>query len=190
MRIVSNVQTGETSGCLARPAGGPDAQLAVGRRQFLLGSALLLLCGAAPAHEFHVSICDISFNAKTRNVEFVHAYTLHDFDAAFRTMYGRAIDLSQPADDALLRAYFDKTFVIENSGKSRLPISWVGSSYDAETLTVYQELPRSRLKAGASLQNTVLMDIFPSHSSTVNIRLDGKIRTLRFNRKNQTQRLL
>ena len=187
-----DAQAGAISGSLARVAGAPRALACAGRRQFFFGSALLLLCSAVPAraHEFHVSICDISVNAKTRNIEIVHAYTMHDIDAAFRVMHGRSIDLSQPADEGLLRTYFDKFFIIENSGKSRLPISWVGISNEGETLTVYQEFPRSLLRAGASMQNSVLMDIFPSHSSTVNIRFDGKIRTLRFTRKNQKQRLL
>ena len=187
-----DVRAGEIDRALARTAGAPAAHARAARRQFLFGSALLLLCGAIPAraHEFHVSICDISVNAKTRNIEIVHAYTMHDIDAAFRVMHGRSIDFSQPADEGLLRTYFDKFFIIENSGKSRLPISWVGISNEGETLTVYQEFPRSLMRAGASMQNSVLMDIFPSHSSTVNIRLDGKIRTLRYTRKNQKQRLL
>jgi len=129
---------------------------------------------------------------------------MHDIDSAFWLMYGRRMDTALAVDEALLHAYFDKTFVIETAIKSRLKIRWVGVNSDADTLTVYQELPGIRLGPALTLQNTVLMEHFPTQTNNVNVRMDRAAgttiangtttitpttTTLTFDRKNTVQRL-
>ncbi len=161
-----------------------------GRRRFLLAAGLLGLRHEAQAHDFHAALCDIQFNARSGNTEIVQSYPMHDIEAAFWLMNGRHFDAAKPADEAALRAYFDKTFVIELAGPARQPIRWVGIAVDADTLTVYQELVKTRLPAASRLRVSVMQDFFPDYVSTVNLRLDGPVRTLLFNRKNPLQPLL
>jgi hypothetical protein len=160
------------------------------RRRLVLAAGWLLLCSPARAHDFHASLCDIQFNPRSGNTEIVQSYPMHDIEAAFWLMNGRHLDAGKPADEAVLRAYFDKTFVIEKADRSIQPIRWVGMAVDADTLTVYQELIRTRPPVASRLRNTVLQDFFPDYVSNVNLRGDGKVRTLLFNRKNPVQALL
>lgn len=160
------------------------------RRGLLRVGAAGLLLGAlswANAHEFHAAICDIQFNPRSGSTEIVQVYPMHDIEAAFWLKHGHTIDLTQAADEALLRADFDRGFAIEKAGRARLPIRWVGVTSDAGTLTVYQELPRTRLAPPDRLRNQMLVDLFPDYSLTVNLRADGKVRTLVFNRDQPVQ---
>ena len=141
------------------------------------------------AHDFHVGICDISYNERSGNTEIVHSYPMHGVEAALWFMYGRQMDLSKPADEALLRGYIEKNFSINPTGKSALPIKWVGMSQDADTLTIYQELPKFRLPKRAEIRNSVLMEYFPTQVNNVNVRRGAKTETLVFDRKT-SQRVL
>ena len=208
MRVMSDQRARADAGCFAtpsdKPAGNFVGSRVTSRRQFLFAVASLILFSDVQAHNFHVSICDIQFNPHSGNAEIVHSYPMHDIDSAFWLMYGRRMDTALAVDEALLQAYFDKTFVIETANKSRLKIRWVGVNSDADTLTVYQELPGIQLAAALTLQNTVLMEHFPTQTNNVNVRMDRAARTtiakgsttitpttttLTFDRKNTVQRL-
>lgn len=131
-------------------------------------AAALLFGGAAQAHNYHMGITDISYNANTGGTEVVHTYTAHDVEALLGNLYQRQFDLGQPEDQAVFRRYLEKQFTITAGGK-RLPLQWVGLQADAANVTVYQELPNMALPAGAVLHHAVLADFIPSQLNTVNL---------------------
>ena len=138
-----------------------------------LALAAALLCGAAAhapafAHNYHMGITDISYNANTGSTEVVHTYTAHDVEALLGNLYQRQFDLGLPEDQAVLRRYIEKQFTITAGGK-RLPLQWVGIQADAANITVYQELPNTALPPGAVLRHMVLSDFIPSQLNTVNL---------------------
>jgi hypothetical protein len=137
-------------------------------RGLLLAAALLFGSAAAHAHNYHMGITDISYNANTGGTEVVHTYTAHDVEALLANLYQRQFDLGQPEDQAVFRRYLDKQFHITAGGR-RLPLQWVGLQADAANITVYQELPNMALPAGAVLHHAVLADFLPSQLNTVNL---------------------
>jgi hypothetical protein len=134
--------------------------------------AALLSGRAAPlpafAHNYHMGITDISYNANTGSTEIVHTYTAHDVEALLANLYQRQFDLGQPEDQAVLRRYIEQQFTISAGGK-RLPLQWVGVQADAANITIYQELPQTALPPGAVLRHVVLSDFIPGQLNTVNI---------------------
>jgi hypothetical protein len=138
-----------------------------GVRKLVLAAALLFGCGAQ-AHNYHMGITDISYNANTGSTEIVHTYTAHDVEALLANLYQRQFDLGQPEDQAVLRRYIEQRFTITVGGK-RLPLQWVGVQADAANVTIYQELPQTALPAGAVLRHMVLSDFIPSQLNTVNL---------------------
>lgn len=160
------------------------------RRRLLLSAASLGLPGAARSHEFHAGLCDVQFNARSGNTEFVLSYPMHDVASAFWLLHGHHLDLAQAADEALLRADFGRQFTLESATQASLPLRWVGASSDTDALTVYLELVKSRLPAGTRLRCTLWLQQFPDYSCNVNLRLDGPVRTLLFNRQSPVQRLV
>jgi len=138
----------------------------------LMLCAALLFGGAAQtpatAHNYHMGITDISYNANTGSTEIVHTYTAHDVEALLANLYQRQFDLGQPEDQAVLRRYIEKQFSITAGGR-RLALQWVGVQADAASVTVYQELPKAALPPGAVLRHMVLSDFIPGQLNTVNI---------------------
>ncbi|WP_338766431.1 DUF6702 family protein [Massilia sp. METH4] len=127
-----------------------------------------LLCGAATAHNYHMGLADIGYNAATGNTEIVHTYTAHDVEALLANLYGRQFDLGAEEDQEALRRYLDKRFVLTVDGRA-LPLQWVGVKASADTVTVFQEVPGTALPAGAVLKNGVLTDFLAAQINTVNV---------------------
>ena len=116
--------------------------------------AAVLLSGTAMAHNYHMGLADIGYNADTGNTEIVHTYTAHDVEALLTNLYGRQFDLGLEEDQEALRRYLDRRFVLTANGR-RLPLQWVGIKASADTITVYQQIcllytspsPRDRQKS-------------------------------------------
>jgi hypothetical protein len=144
------------------------------RRRFAIPAAVaavgaaLLCCGAVHAHNYHMGMADIGYNAATGNTEIVHTYTAHDMEALLANLYGRPADLGDEEDQEALRRYLDKRFVLSAGGK-RLPVQWVGVKADADTITVFQQIERAALPAGTVLFDGVLTDFIATQVNTVNV---------------------
>lgn len=127
-----------------------------------------LASNAAMAHNYHMGLADIGYNAATGNTEIVHTYTAHDVEALLTHLHGRQFDLGLEEDQAVLRRYLDQHFVLTVKGR-RLPLQWVGIKASADTITVFQQIDGAALPAGATLVNGVLMDFLPRQINTVNV---------------------
>ena len=94
------------------------------------------------------------------------------------------VDLAQPEDEALLRAYAEeKVYVLGKDGK-RLPLRWVGMTVSVENVVIYQELEQATLKNIARVRDEMLVDFLPRQVNTVNIRRGPRVVSLAFDRKN------
>ncbi len=134
---------------------------------------------AAGAHNFHMGIADISYNAPTGNTEIVHTYTSHDVSTLLTNLYGRSFDLGQADSEQPLRRYVEKQFHLAGPDNKRLPLQWVGVKADADSVVIFQEIAGTRLKPGTRIHNPLLIDFLPAkeHSEPAN---RGAIQTLIF----------
>jgi hypothetical protein len=130
--------------------------------------AAALASSTAAAHNYHMGLADIGYNADTGNTEIVHTYTAHDVEALLANLYGRQFDLGIEEGQEALRRYLDKRFVLTVAGR-RLPLQWVGVKADADTITVFQQIGGTALPPGAMLKNGVLTDFLPGQINTVNV---------------------
>ncbi len=130
-------------------------------------AALVLGTGAAQAHNYHMGMADIGFNAATGRTEIVHTYTAHDIEALLANLYGRQFDLGLEEDQDVLRRYVERQFAITAAGKP-LALQWVGIKASADTVTIFQQFDAA-LPSGAMLRDAVLTDFMPRQINTVNI---------------------
>ena len=149
-------------------------------------AASLLACAsmAAGAHNFHMGIADISYNAASGSTEVVHTYTGHDVEALLTQLYQRQFDLGQEASEAALRRYVDQQFYILAPGGKRLRLNWVGMKVNADNVVIFQEIEHTRLVAGTRIHNQLLTDFLPGQRNTLNVQDGGKIQTLMFDSRN------
>lgn len=143
--------------------------------------AVLAFAGAAAgAHNFHMGIADISYNARTGNTEIVHTYTAHDVATLLANLYGRNFDLGQADSEAPLRRYVERQFHLDGADGKRLPLHWVGLKADADSVVIFQEIEGQKLAPATRIHNGVLIDFLPSQKNTVNLQADGPVQTLIF----------
>jgi hypothetical protein len=153
-------------------------------RSLLVASALACAClcvsMSAPAHSFHAGLTDISYNARTGSTEVVHTYMTHDVEALLANLYGRTFDLSDPDDQAALRKYVEKQFWLSDKAGKHLALNWVGLQVDTDSVVVFQEAPQTASGKVAGIHDAVLSDFLPDQQNTVNLTVDGKLRTFGF----------
>lgn len=152
--------------------------------------ALALCAGAAQAHNYHMGMADIGYNAATGHTEVIHTYTAHDVEALLANLYGRHFDLGLDEDQEVLRQYIEQRFTISAAGK-RLPLQWVGIKADADTITVFQQIENIALPPGAVINDGVLTDFIPTQINTVNVGANAgrAAATLTFTAARQQQAL-
>ena len=165
-----------------------------GRRGRRLPAALLaaaLACAGVAVHapQFHFGITDVSFNARTGSTEIVHTYMTDDIDALLSNLYQRRFDLTEPADEAVLRQYIEQQFWMLSADRKHLPIRWVGLRVGAESVVIYQEIENTPLATTAAIHDQVLIDFIAGQSNTLTIHNKDKITTLTFDRKKTDQQL-
>ncbi len=150
-------------------------------------AVLVFSSAAASAHNYHMGIADISYNERTGSTEIVHTYTAHDVATLLTRQAGRVVDLGQPGSEALLRKYAEQQFTVSGRKGERLPLTWIGMKADADSVVIFQEIARTRLAAGSRIHNAVLTDLIPTQKNTVNVQVDGPVKTLIFDQGNLDQ---
>ncbi|OFA03895.1 DUF6702 family protein [Duganella phyllosphaerae] len=150
-------------------------------------AVLAFSSAAASAHNYHMGIADISYNERTGSTEIVHTYTAHDVATLLTRQAGRVVDLGQPGSEALLRKYAEQQFTVSGRKGERLPLTWIGMKADADSVVIFQEIARTRLAAGSRIHNAVLTDLIPTQKNTVNVQVDGPVKTLIFDQGNLDQ---
>jgi hypothetical protein len=150
--------------------------------RLLLAAALACACTSAPAraHSFHAGLTDISFNAHTGSTEVVHTLMAHDVEALLTNLYGRPFDLSDPDAQAVLRKYVEKQFWLSGEDGKRLPLNWVGIQVDTDSVVVFQEAAQTVSSKVAAIHDAVLADFLSDQVNTVNLTVDGNLRTFGF----------
>jgi hypothetical protein len=154
------------------------------------GLAAAAFGGTASAHNYHMGLADIGYNAATGNTEIVHTYTAHDLEALLTNLYGRQFDMGMEEDQQVLRRYLEQRFTITVDGR-RLPLQWVGIKADADVLTIFQQIENTAVPSGAVLQDGVLVDFIATQINTVNVGASAgrAATTLLFTAGRQEQRL-
>jgi hypothetical protein len=150
-----------------------------------------LCCAGAPAfaHRFHIGIAEIAFNPKTGSVEVVHTYMAHDIEPLLASLAGRDVDLGSPEAEALLKKYTEARFYLLDAGRARLPLRWVGMTVNVDSVVIYQELPATTLEQVRHVHDEVLTDLLPRQANTVNVHLDGQLKSFEFSAKTVERRL-
>jgi len=150
----------------------------------LAAAVLAAVSTLASAHNYHMGIADISYNAVTGSTEVVHTYTGHDVEALLDNLYQRQFDLGQEDSEAALRHYVDKQFYITTPDGKRLRLNWVGIKVDADNVVIFQEIEHTRLAPATRIHNQLLIDFLPSQKNTLNVQDSGAIQTLFFDHQN------
>lgn len=143
--------------------------------------AALLPLSASHAHQQKAAITQIQFNEHSRSLEIMHRFYLHDAEHAVRSLLNPDADIIANVQTRRQFAeYVAERFTLYREDGSPLPLRLVGQEADGQFFWVYQELPVDAPPARLTARHDALRELWPEQTNTVNIQLDGTVRTLTF----------
>ncbi|MEQ8414586.1 MAG: hypothetical protein RIB71_08960 [Imperialibacter sp.] len=140
------------------------------------------------AHPFHVSVCDVEFNDKTKALEISQRIFLDDLEEALRKKSGwTTLDVVNPSDkkrfDALMKEFVIENLSIEINNKP-VKLSYLGHEMESDAIWCYLEVTGVNNLTTIGVENSVLIDTFPDQVNLVHVKKEGKIRSLKLYRDN------
>lgn len=112
-------------------------------------------------HDYYVSITNISYNKKSKELEFVFKFTAHDLEKAISNQYNKAFKLENRGEttDSLIKNYVTTHFKLQNT---KGEMNYLGYEFSLdETCFVYFTKPVTQLPSDLSINNTLLISTFP-----------------------------
>ena len=137
-------------------------------------------------HPFHVSVCDMEHNEKSKSLEITHHIFLDDLEEALRKKYDPVLDIVNPSDeskrDEMLKEYILEHFTVFVNGKLQ-DGRYLGHEIENDAMYCYIEIEGVKRLKSISVSNNILMEIFDDQVNLVHIKVEGKIRSLKLDKR-------
>lgn len=168
--------------------------------RYLTITLFLLVSLSVWAHKYYISICQIDYNEKEKNLEISLKLFYDDIAAAIKNRYSYKINTqsTMPAiqgdsrqacesnDDSYLFSYIEENFYVMANGK-KLKLQWVGKELEQEeVLWCYIEVPKVNKFNKLAVQNTLLFDIFSDQVNLIHINANSERHTLTLDKGHQS----
>lgn len=140
----------------------------------------------AHAHPQKAAITTIEKNERSGRVEIVHRFSQHDAEHAAHLFGARAESII--TSDKAQKAYADyvlSTFEIHDPSGKEIKLEQVGYEFEGGYFWIYQETNIPELTDELTVRYSALFDVFSDQINTVNIELDGEVKTLTFSKHSQ-----
>lgn len=151
------------------------------KKYFLLFIALLPLLAFTTAHKFYVSATDIEYNEKTKSLQIISHVFTDDLENLLKARYGKDLYLLKEGEhseaDKYVKKYFQDKLKISVNGKER-QLNYIGKEYDKDQLLVYLEAENVEAPKNVSVENAVLIDLFPEQKNVVKVEHNYEVKSL------------
>ncbi len=145
---------------------------------------LLFAAFSLSAHQQKSAISTVLFNPRTKNIEIMHRFRVHDAEHAVKQIFGKSADIiDSKKTQAQFGNYVNQRFSLFDSNEQPMPLKMVGVELDGKFFWVYQETALSSLSNqldNMTIRHDALRDIWPEQVNTINIEGKGKLQTLTF----------
>lgn len=149
-----------------------------------IGLLMLGSAWSAPRHGFHSSLAEMSYHAKTKSFQIVLTLFADDTEEALTKYDKKRYSLGSfgknRAPDALMLAYLSEHFVLLDKKQKKASIKYIGKEVQASTTIVYFEIPFTEDLNGATLYNTLMLELFDDQSNIVNVSKKEKSKSFYF----------
>ncbi|MCZ8022697.1 MAG: hypothetical protein O9302_05050 [Cyclobacteriaceae bacterium] len=144
-------------------------------------------------HPLHVSVTDIKFDEKDKELEITSRIFLDDLEAAIRQdVQQPTLDILQPktgtADD-LIRAYWLKNITVTVDRK-KAKVTYLGYELEGDVVLVYSYAPGIKKVNEITIEQKTLTELFDDQSNIVHVTKAETIRSLRLTRQATTDTIL
>lgn len=146
-------------------------------------SAVLIM-----AHPIHVSVTEIAFDEKEKELEIVARIFLDDLETAIQESRKQPdLNLLEPGPDIttdqLVSAYLLEHFKISIKGKAQ-KIKYLGHETESEAMLCYIQVSNIKKLETIEVFNSVITELYDDQSNLVHVTVRGNIKSLRLMRDN------
>lgn len=136
---------------------------------------------SASAHPVYASLGEAELNRESGHLEIALRVSTHDLEQALAARAGKVIALEAPGAEAQIAAYVGEVFQIRDAAGARRPIEWVGLEAEITHGWLYFQvsLPAGKL-GGVTVSHRAFFEQSPQQINTLNVTVDGALRTLVF----------
>jgi len=162
-------------------------------KRFLLTFSLLItLCGAS-IHPVHVSITEISFDGKEKELEIVSRIFWDDLEKSIREAKKLPeLNLMEPGSDLttdqLVWEYLQKRFKITLNGKAQ-KLKYLGHEVESEAILCYIQVANVKKFETIEIYNSALTEFHEDQSNLVHVTQGETVKSLRLMRDNPSGKL-
>ena len=145
---------------------------------------LLFAAFSLSAHQQKSAISTILFNPRTKNIEIMHRFRVHDAEHAVKQIFGKDADIiDSKKTQKQFGDYVNQRFNLFDNDEQLMPLKMVGVELDGKFFWVYQETalsPLSNQLDNITIRHNALRDLWPEQVNTINVEGKGKLQTLTF----------
>jgi hypothetical protein len=139
-------------------------------------------------HPLHISVTEIEFDEKEKELEIVTRIFTDDLETAIRAQRQMPeLDLLNPppgfTTDQLVKDYLFQQLSITLDGKAQ-KLNFLGIEKDDEAVVCYVQITPVKKWKTITVTNRVLLEMFDDQSNLVHVTVQGKVRSLRLMRNN------
>ncbi len=139
-------------------------------------------------HPLHISVTEIEFDEKEKELEIVTRIFTDDLESAIRTQRQmHELDLLNPppgfTTDQLVKDYLLQQLSITLDGKLQ-KLNFLGLEKDDEAVICYVQVAQVKKWKTITITNRVLLELFDDQSNLVHVTVSGKVRSMRLMRNN------
>ncbi|WP_338050556.1 DUF6702 family protein [Pseudemcibacter aquimaris] len=132
------------------------------------------------AHRFYAAFSQVDMQSEKGTIEITHRLFTHDIEDLLMRYNGGPVELTDDIIESFLQEYIIQSFALYGTDGDQIPLNWIGVEVTFSDIYVYQEAPLSDGQDTLILTNRILMDLFEEQSNTVNVKLDGKVKSHTF----------
>ncbi len=138
-----------------------------------------------PLHAFHVSVCEIAFDEKQKQLEITHRIFLDDLEIALTDWSKEKVDVLNPHDpkklDRMIGKYLVERTSYQLNGK---PVSatYLGSEKEESVMYCYQVITNVKKVKSLKVTNKTLMETYEDQSNIVHVINGDRMKSLKLSK--------
>lgn len=157
-------------------------------------SALLIFISPLFFHPLHVSVTEIEFDVKDKELEITSRIFIDDLEEAIRQQLAKpTLDILNPGSgattDMLVSAYLANSFSIKIDGKA-VKINYLANEIDGDAMVVYFYAPNVKKLKTIEVHHSAITEVYEDQSNLIHITVGEKTRSLRLMRATPTDQLV
>ena len=150
----------------------------------LLYTVLIALFPAM--HPFHVSVCDIKHDEKSKALQISQRIFIDDLETGLMAFHNLPkVDTYKPEDearlDSLIEKYLQEKIFISVNGKP-VDFNYLGSELESDARWAYLEVENVTSVSEAEITNLVLVEAFNDQENIVHFKANSKLKSYRLNK--------